>query len=133
MKPVGRDIPTVKTQLREIETFADKLHDKRADLEAASASAEELIRQGFATDPKALKTQLENLKKQLGRLEDKSKSRESDLEKALGKLESFYDLYNATNDEINELVDQERSFGKGIGGDVDVSLNKLLQAQDMCV
>ena len=68
-----------------------------------------------------MKTQIDNLTKQLGRLEDKSKQREADLEKALAKLKSFYDLYNSTNDEINELVDQERSFSKGIGGDVDVS------------
>jgi len=119
MKPIGRDIPTVKSQIREIENFMDKLHDKRADLEAAATTAEELIRANLATDARGMKSQLENLGKQLARLDDKSKQRETELHKMLEKLESFYELYRATDEEINDLVSKEKSFGKGIGGDVE--------------
>lgn len=59
------------------------------------------------------------LRKQLGRIEDRTKQREDELEKTLARLESFYDLYNDTNGEIDDLIQQERSFGKTVGGDVE--------------
>lgn len=59
MKPVGRDIPTVKSQIREIESFAEKLHEKKDDVANAATALEELIRQGVVADPKGTKDQVE--------------------------------------------------------------------------
>lgn len=119
MKPVGRDIPTVKTQIKEIETFSEKLNNKKGDLASATSALEDLIRQGVAADPKGMKEQIDGLKKQVARLEDRAKQRESELTKTLSRLEGFYDLYNDTNNDIDDLIKQEKSFGKTVGGDVD--------------
>lgn len=118
-KPIGRDIPTVKNQIREMETFSEKLRDKRSDVELVANALDDLIRRGVAPDAKGMKDQVENLRKQLSRLDSKSKQREDDLDKTLARLESFYDMYNSTNNEIDDLVQQERSFSRNIGGDVE--------------
>jgi dystonin len=119
MKPPGRDIPTVKTQIREMEVFSEKLHDRKDDLANAAAALEDLIRKGIAADPKGMKEQVDGLKKQLSRLEEKAKQRDAELAKTLARLESFYGLYNGTNNDIDDLITQERSFSKTVGGDVD--------------
>ncbi|XP_035712122.1 microtubule-actin cross-linking factor 1 isoform X8 [Folsomia candida] len=118
MKPIGRDIPTVKSQIHEIEVFREKLEDKKADLAGAASALEELIRQGVAADPKGMKDQIDGLRKLLAKLEDKSKQRDSELQKTLARLEGFYDLYNSTDDMIDDLIQQEKSFSKTVGGDV---------------
>jgi dystonin len=118
-KPVGRDIPTVKSQIREVEAFSEQVQDKKSDVISASAALEELIKQGVAADPKGMKNQIEGLRKQVTRLEDRTKQRENDLEKTLVRLEAFYDLYQTTDGDIDDLIEQERSFGKIVGGDVE--------------
>lgn len=117
-KPIGRDIPTVKSQIREVETFFGKLEDRKGEVEIAASSLEDMVRQGVATDAKSMKDQIENCRKQISRLEGKANVRATDLDKMLKRLEQFYELYKNTDDEVNDLIKQEKSFGKTIGGDV---------------
>lgn len=86
---------------------------------SATSALEDLVKKGVAADPKGMKDQIDALRKQLAQLEDKSKQRDSELQKMLARLEAFYDLYNNTNDDIDDLIQQEKSFGKTVGGDVD--------------
>jgi hypothetical protein len=89
-----------------METFAYKIRDNRVKLDEANASAEELIRRGIAVDPKGMKTQIDTLRKQLGRVETKAQQRGTELDKALQRLEAFYQLYRSTDDAINGLIHQ---------------------------
>lgn len=62
--------------------------------------------------------QLDTLHRQLIRLEERAKTRDKNLDAMLARLEKFYENYTDIVKELNETIDQERSF-KPIGGEVD--------------
>lgn len=128
MKGIGRDIPTVKGQIKEMETFNRKVLEKRKELEQTTAETADLIRRGVITDAPAVKTQIDNMKKHLTRIETKADTRSTELDKTLKRLEDFYKLYHSTDGQVNELIrDEATLFRVGIGGDVESI--KALQRQ----
>lgn len=62
--------------------------------------------------------QLDSLHRQLIRLEERAKTRDKNLDAMLSRLEKFYENYTDIVKELNETIDEERSF-KPIGGEVD--------------
>lgn len=77
---------------------------KAADDVANTVSAgEHLVDSGFAPDTAATREQVELLQRQLGRLDERAKSREEDLDSTLGRLESFYQIHAAVTQEIAEV------------------------------
>lgn len=61
---------------------------------------------------------MDGLHRQLIRLEERAKTRDKNLDTMLGRLEKFYGNYSDIVKELNETIDEERSF-KPIGGEVD--------------
>jgi hypothetical protein len=77
---------------------------KAADDVASTVSAgEHLVDSGFAPDTAATREQVELLRRQLGRLDERAKSREEDLDSALGRLELFYQIHSAVTQDIAEV------------------------------
>lgn len=77
---------------------------KAADYVANTVSAgEHLVDSGFAPDTAATREQVELLQRQLGRLDERAKSREEDLDSALGRLELFYQIHYAVTQDIAEV------------------------------
>jgi hypothetical protein len=77
---------------------------KAADDVAKTVSAgEHLVDNGFAPDTAATREQVELLRRQLGRLEERAKSREDDLNSALSRLELFYQIHTAVTQDIAEV------------------------------
>uniref|UniRef100_T1IVF3 Dystonin n=1 Tax=Strigamia maritima TaxID=126957 RepID=T1IVF3_STRMM len=118
MGPVGRDLNIVKKQVDEIKKFLNSVDSEKGDLDDLERSARDMIDRGFAPDPKGLKKQLESLRRQLGRIEDRAQSREKDLDGMMTKLSNFYEDYDMVTGEIEGGVNEEKSF-KPIGGDID--------------
>jgi hypothetical protein len=67
------------------------------------SAGEHLVDSGFAPDTAATREQVELLQRQLGRLDERAKSREEDLNSTLGRLESFYQNHAAVTQEIAEV------------------------------
>lgn len=77
---------------------------KAADDVARTVSAgEHLVDNGFAPDTAATREQVELLRRQLGRLDERAKSREEDLNSALSRLELFYQIHTAVIRDIAEV------------------------------
>jgi len=58
---------------------------------------------GFAPDTAATREQVESLRRQLGRLEERGRNRESELDKTLQRLEDFYQNLNNVFEEISDV------------------------------
>lgn len=46
---------------------------------------------------------MEGLRKQLGKLDERARSKEQDLEDTLSKLEAFYKAYDAVMEDVQEV------------------------------
>lgn len=118
MKPPGRDVKTVHGQLDEVSTFTKKMNRASDEVNDAIHAGEVLVDNGFAPDTAQTREQVEGLQKQLGKLDDRAKSREQDLNNTLKKLEDFYMANSNILENIAEASDQLRKF-KPVGSEVD--------------
>ena len=92
---------------------------RQAEVDAVANDGQNLVVHGHAPDAQGTREQLESLRKQGSRLEDRDRNRLDKLEKTLARDESFYDLYDSIMRHIDETSFEERAF-KPIGGDVEV-------------
>ncbi|XP_059350790.1 microtubule-actin cross-linking factor 1, isoforms 1/2/3/4/5-like isoform X2 [Daphnia carinata] len=119
MSPAGRDLDTLNNQLDQTHHFLAKLEARQAEVEAIATDGQNLVSEGHAPDAQGLRDQLESLRKQTTRLEDRGKNRLDELEKTLVRVESFYDLHSNIMQHIEEASNEERAF-KPIVGDVEL-------------
>ncbi|XP_035231691.1 microtubule-actin cross-linking factor 1-like isoform X1 [Stegodyphus dumicola] len=118
MAPIARDIGTVTTQINQIKNYLHRLKRARDDCEEVEHQCQDIITHGYTPDPKGCRNQLDGLHRQLIRLEERAKSRDNNLEAMLSRLEKFYEDYSDIAKDLDETVDEERSF-KPVGGEVD--------------
>ncbi len=103
MSPAGRDLNTLNNQLDQTHHFLAKLEARQAEVEAIAADGQNLVSEGHAPDAQSLRDQLDSLRKQTSRLEDRGKNRLDELEKTLTRVESFYDLHSNIMHHIDEV------------------------------
>lgn len=118
MGAIARDLDTLHRQLDEVQSFIDRVQRKRVAVEEATQDAEQLISDGFAPNPRELKDTIGNLNRQLEKLDTRGHSREKDVDSMINKVQAFYDIYQGAMSDIQEVIQEERSFG-AIGGDLD--------------
>jgi chromosome segregation ATPase len=118
MKPVARDLNTLQRQLDEVNTFQRKVDQKADVLENTVDMCKNLERDGYTMDAKVAKEQLDGLRKQLSRLQDRTRARKDDVSNVLTKMDTFYGLHGDLLKEINGLAREVNDF-KAIGGDVE--------------
>ncbi|GFW43673.1 hypothetical protein TNCV_4770221 [Trichonephila clavipes] len=118
MAPIARDINTVTTQMNQIKNYLHRLKRAREDFEDVEHQCQDIITHGYTPDPKGCRNQLDSLHRQLIRLEERAKNRDNNLEMMFGRLEKFYGDYNHINCDLDDTMEEERSF-KTIGGEVD--------------
>ncbi|CAG9820406.1 unnamed protein product [Phaedon cochleariae] len=118
MKPAGRDMKTVREQIDEVNRYLSKLNKATDDLTEAIHSGERLVDSGFAPDTAQTRQQVDNLKKQLGKLDDRAHNREKDLDNTLKKLEGFYLAQASILDDIQDASGELRKL-KPVGSDID--------------
>nr|XP_034826088.1 dystonin isoform X9 [Maniola hyperantus] len=117
MKAPGREIKTVKAQLDDLGRFYKRL-EQADDLVADSErAAENLVDSGFAESSKA-RDQVEGIRKQLAKLDERARSKEQDLDDTLSKLEAFYKAYDSVMDDVDEAAEQVRGL-KPVSSEVD--------------
>ncbi|XP_063975568.1 dystonin isoform X29 [Diachasmimorpha longicaudata] len=118
MKAPGRDIKIVRSQIEEVGKLIHKINRASDEIAVLVNTSENLVDSGFAADAVATRDQVDNLKRQLGRLDERSRNRAQELAATLNKLQEFYHLHGDVLDDINEASDQIRRF-KPIGTDID--------------
>ncbi|XP_072387789.1 microtubule-actin cross-linking factor 1 isoform X30 [Diabrotica undecimpunctata] len=118
MKAPGREIKVVRGQIDDINKFLTKVNKASDNLKHAINSGERLVDSGFAPDTVLTRQQLDTLKKQLGKLDDRAHSREKDLENTLKKLEGFYISHASVLDDIQDASGELRKL-KPVGSEVD--------------
>jgi len=118
MGPIARDLATLQRQYEEVQGFLDKVAHKQDQLADAAQAANDLISQGFASNPKELKEAVSSLSKQLDKLSTRAHSREKDVESMIHKVQAFYDQYQGVIGDIQQVIQEEKSFGS-VGGDID--------------
>ncbi|XP_045455993.1 microtubule-actin cross-linking factor 1 [Melitaea cinxia] len=117
MKPPGRDIKTVKAQLDDLGRFYKKL-ERLDDLVADSEKAAETLADNGHGDSDKARDQVENVRKQIAKLDERARSKEQDLDDTLSKLEAFYKAYDSVMDDVNEAAEQIRSL-KPVSSEVE--------------
>ncbi|XP_049817745.1 dystonin isoform X11 [Aethina tumida] len=126
MKPPGRDVKTVRDQIDEVDRFIKKIGKASDAVNDAINDGERLVDSGFAPDTQQTRQQVETLKKQLSKLDDRAQNRERDLENTLKKLEDFYQNHSNALEDLREADNQVRKM-KPVASDVD---NIRTQQQD---
>ncbi|XP_072947997.1 microtubule-actin cross-linking factor 1 isoform X8 [Epargyreus clarus] len=117
MKPPGREIKTVRAQLEDINRFYKRLEAADDLIVDTERAAEGLADSGYSESGKA-NDQVEGLRKQLAKLDERARSKEQDLEDTLSKLEAFYKAYDSVMDDVDEASEQVRSL-KPVSSEVE--------------
>ena len=109
MGPVAKDLPTLQRQLKELEAFDKDLEKAKENLNDLINLAEKMISEDLIADPIRLRGELELLKEQLARIEDKAARRLREFQKALDKAErqkAAQEKMNLKLKAIKELLDE---------------------------
>merc|ERR1719367_2686496 len=117
MGPIARDLDTLHYQLDEVQGFLGKVNDSRKEIANASKAADDLISKGFAPNSREIKDSLASLSKQVDKLDQRGRAREKDVDNMIVKVQSFNDQYQGVMNEIQGVLEEEKSFGS-IGGDI---------------
>lgn len=111
MDPVAKDLPTLREQLADLNKFDADLNRARDNLNQLIKLAEDMIKDDLIVDPTGLRMDLQSLKDQLVRIEERAARRLRDFEEALKRAEAQKTAEAEINiklDDIKqELIDLE--------------------------
>ncbi|XP_060895593.1 dystonin [Labrus mixtus] len=126
MAPVDLDLATLKEQQESIQSFVAKLQELMANTANAGDSCKKMLESESSPDLLGLKRDLDALSKQCGKLLDRAKGREVQVQSTLTKLEELYDKLHVSEDKLTKAVDKEASQ-EAVGMETDV-INQQLEA-----
>nr|XP_046257646.1 dystonin isoform X5 [Scatophagus argus] len=126
MAPVDLDLATLKEQQDSIQCFVAKLQELMANTANAGDSCKKMLETETSPDLLGLKRDLDALSKQCGKLLDRAKGREVQVQSTLTKLEELYDKFHQAEDKLCKAVAKEASQ-EAVGMETDV-INHQLEA-----
>ncbi|XP_070772625.1 dystonin [Enoplosus armatus] len=126
MAPVDLDLATLKEQQDSIQSFVAKLQELMANTANAGDSCKKMIETETSPDLLGLKRDLDALSKQCGKLLDRAKGREVQVQSTLTKLEELYGKLHQAEDKLCKAVDKQASQ-EAVGMETDV-INQQLEA-----
>ncbi|KAF0027403.1 hypothetical protein F2P81_020144 [Scophthalmus maximus] len=126
MAPVDLDLATLSEQWGSIQSFVAKLQDLMANTANAGDSCKKMLETETSPDLLGLKRDLDALSKQCGKLSDRAKGREVQVQSTFAKLEELYGKLHRMEDELCRAVDKEATQG-AVGMETDV-INQQLEA-----
>ncbi|XP_047191316.1 dystonin isoform X4 [Scophthalmus maximus] len=126
MAPVDLDLATLSEQRGSIQSFVAKLQDLMANTANAGDSCKKMLETETSPDLLGLKRDLDALSKQCGKLSDRAKGREVQVQSTFAKLEELYGKLHRMEDELCRAVDKEATQG-AVGMETDV-INQQLEA-----
>lgn len=126
MAPVDLDLATLKEQQDSIQSFVAKLQELMANTANAGDSCKKMLETESSPDLLGLKRDLDALSKQCGKLLDRAKGREVQVQSTLTKLEELYDKLHQVEDKLCRAVDKQASQ-EAVGMETDI-INRQLEA-----
>ncbi|XP_029376147.1 dystonin isoform X3 [Echeneis naucrates] len=126
MAPVDLDLTTLKEQQDNIQSFVAKLQELMANTTNAGDTCKKMLETETSPDLLGLKRDLDALSKQCGKLLDRAKGREVQVQSTLTKIEELYDELHQMEDKLCKAVDKEASQ-EVVGMETDV-INQQLEA-----
>ncbi|XP_070833540.1 dystonin [Chaetodon trifascialis] len=126
MAPVDLDLATLKEQQDSIQSFVAKLQELMANTANAGDSCKKMLETETSPDLLGLKRDLDALSKQCGKLLDRAKGRETQVQSTLSKLEDLYGKLHQAEDKLHRAVAKEASQ-EAVGMETDV-INQQLEA-----
>ncbi|KAM6239694.1 microtubule-actin cross-linking factor 1 isoform 9-T9 [Porphyrio hochstetteri] len=90
MGPIGRDSDSLQSQAEDVRTFLGKLHRLKSDIEASESECKKMLEDEGSPDLLGLKRELETLNKQCGKLTERGRNRQEQVETTLSRVEDFY-------------------------------------------
>ncbi|XP_050095425.1 dystonin isoform X6 [Anopheles aquasalis] len=106
LNPPAREIKIVLNQLDEVASILGKIERVGGQVSEVERAGEQLVDCGFAPDTAQTRDQIGTLRKQLGRLENRTRDHDDALQRALKALEKFYDLHQHTLEDLAEVNDE---------------------------
>lgn len=126
MAPVDLDLTTLKEQQDSIQSFVAKLQELMANTANAGDSCKKMLETESSPDLLGVKRDLDALSKQCGKLLDRAKGREVQVQSTLTKIEELYGKVHQMEDKLCRAVDKEASQ-EAVGMETDV-INQQLEA-----
>ncbi|KAK1340171.1 hypothetical protein QTO34_018736 [Cnephaeus nilssonii] len=126
MGAIGRDTDSLQSQIEDVRLFINKIQALKLDIEASEAECRQMLEEEGTLDLLGLKRELEALNKQCGKLTERSKARQEQLELTLGRVEDFYRTLKVLND-MTTAAEEGEALQWVVGTEVDI-INQQLAA-----
>ncbi|XP_061914261.1 dystonin isoform X3 [Entelurus aequoreus] len=126
MAPVDLDLLVLKEQQDSIESFVVKLQELMVNTANAGDGCKRMLETDASPDLLGLKRDLDALSKQCGKLMDRAKGRERQVQSTLVKLEELCGKLQLVDDQLCSAVNKEASQG-AVGMETDI-INQQLEA-----
>lgn len=132
MTPVDLELATLKEQQDSIQSFVAKLQELMTNTANAGDSCKKMLETESSPDLLGLKRDLDTLSKQCGKLLDRAKGRETQVQSTLTKLEELYGKLHRVEDKLCRTVNKEASQ-EPVGMETDVINQQLEAFKVMCL
>ncbi|XP_046680757.1 dystonin isoform X30 [Homalodisca vitripennis] len=119
MKPPARDIKTVRVQIDDVNKLVNKIAHVSDEVANAVSAGERLVDSGLAPDAQATREQTDSLGRQLQRLDERARTRETELDTVLNRLHQFQQRQADVLEDIQQASEEVRRL-KSVGSEVDV-------------
>ncbi|XP_019725977.1 dystonin isoform X16 [Hippocampus comes] len=124
MPPVDLDLTVLKGQQENIESFLAQLQELMVNTANAGDGCKRMLETNSSPDLLGLKRDLDALSKQCGKLMDRAKGRERQVQSTLVKLEELCGKLRHVEDQLCRAVDKEASQG-AVGMETDIIKQQL--------
>ncbi|XP_061410237.1 microtubule-actin cross-linking factor 1-like isoform X2 [Lethenteron reissneri] len=145
MGPTARDVDTLQCQLEDLGSIQEKLLNLRDEIRKAGEGCTKMQENESGMDLQGVKREVETLKKQSGRLADRTDARQAELQETLAQVEDFHRKIQVLSQQLQaaeatedgqgpvaaelELINQQmetfQSFQKGEVEPLQVSVQEL--------
>nr|XP_023488814.1 microtubule-actin cross-linking factor 1 isoform X28 [Equus caballus] len=124
MSAIGRDTDSLQSQIEDVRQFLNKIQVLKLDIEASEAECRQMLEEDGTLDLLGLKRELEALNKQCGKLTERSKARQEQLELTLDRVEDFYRKLKVLND-MTTAAEEGEALQWVVGTEVDIINQQL--------
>ena len=118
MGPIDRELNILYKQKEEVESFLQRIGNKKKDVAALVDNCKQLINSGVVPNPRELQDTVSGLQKSVEKLEQRGVTRGKDIQDMIKKVQAFYDHYESVINDIQEVIREEKNLG-AVAGDTE--------------
>ncbi|GBM08727.1 Microtubule-actin cross-linking factor 1, isoforms 1/2/3/5 [Araneus ventricosus] len=115
LRPIARDLASLKNQLKDLKDIRSNLSQTKKKYAASEKIYDDISKQEHISETKSYLEQINNLSKQITRLEEHINERETTVITMTTRIENFYSMYSETEKVIKSLLKKEEGFEASVG------------------